>query len=403
MLAKLLSEAIPQKRNASYGGTSAFGTFFGGLTGTVSSINTDKALTLSALYNAVDIISNDIATLPKSVYKNVPNGKEKQSAHPVNYLIAKQPNQNQTAYSFHKVLVATALLRGNGVAIIVRNPHTGLPIAYQFVHPNDLQDIRMVQGELFYITKFGTYHSSEVLHLKGFTTNGYTGISVLKYAAKNLNAALTAEAFAETNFDSKGFGLGIIRSTKMLEDNGKRILSEGMENRLSRGGAYNIGVLDEGMEFQSIQVSAKEAELIDWKKITIEDIARWFNISTYKLKQTADHNYSTIEQASIDHLKDCLMPWIVQLEQEYTCKVFSETERRDHYIKFNTNAVLRADIKSKAEAHMRYRFGGIMSGDEIRELEDLNPTGLPHMIQPLQPVQVQQQSQIQTNNENANQ
>lgn len=394
MLAKLLSDSLTQRRNAN-NGASVFGGLFGGLSGSVSTINTEKALTLSALYNAVDVISNDIAALPKSVYRSDDKGKHKLPNHPVNYLISKQPNGNQTAFIFHKVLIATALLRGNGVAVIIRNVQTGLPEAYQFIHPNDLQDIRMVQGELYFITKFGTYHNSEVIHLKGFSTNGYTGVSVLKYAAKNLNAALTAEAFAETNFDSKGFGLGIIKTPKQLDNNGKRILSEGMENRLSRGGAFNVGVLDEGMDWQSIQVSAKEAELIDWKKITIEDIARWFNISTYKLKQTADHNYSTIEQASIDHLKDCLMPWIIQLEQEYSCKAFNATEKKDHYIKCNTNAVLRADLNAKGEFYSKMLFG-VMSGDEIRKLEDLNPTGLPHMKEPLQPVQVQQQSQIQT-------
>jgi HK97 family phage portal protein len=398
MLAKALSNTLITNRNAS-NGSSVFGGFFGGLSGSISSIQTDVALTLSPLYNAVDIISNDIAMLPKAVYKNTAQGKEKQPGHVINYLIAKQPNINQTAFSFTKVMVVAALLKGNAVAIIKSNDQTGVPESLVFVHPNDLQDIRMVQGELYYKTKMGTYHSSEVIHLKGFSTNGYTGISVLKHAAKNLNAALTAESFAETNFDSKGFGLGIIKTPKSLKSNGKRILSEGMEGRLSRGGAFNVGVLDEGMDFQSIQVSAKEAELIDWKKITIQDIARWFNISTYKLKQTSDHNYSTIEHASIDHLQDCLMPWIVQLEQEYTCKLFNNAERADHYVKANTNAVLRSDIKSRAEYLTKLKFAGIISGDEAREKEEYNATGLQHMVDPLQPVQEQQQSQIDKSNE----
>ena len=393
MLAKALSNTLVQKRSAS-NGSSVFGNLFGGLSGGASSIQVDQALTLSALYNAVDIISNDIAILPKSVYKNTDAGKEKQSKHSVNYLISKQSNVNQTAFSFHKVLIVTALLRGNGVAIIERNNQTGAAIGFKFVHPTDLQDIRMVQGELYFVTKYGTFHNSEVLHIKGFSTNGYTGISVLKHAAKNLNAALTAEAFAETNFDSKGFGLGIIKSDKTIAPNGKRVLSEAMEARLSRGGAFNVGVLDEGMDWQSIQVSAKEAELIDWKKVTIQDIARWFNIGTDKLKLTEDHNYSTIEQASITHLQDCLMPWIVQVEQEYSAKVFNGSEKINHYVKLNTNALLRADIKSRAEYYSKMVFGGIMAGDEIREKEDLNPTGLDHMKVPLQPVQIQQQSQI---------
>lgn len=398
MLAKALSNTLIQKRAAA-SSISYIGDSIVGLISSTSSIQIDSALGLSAVYNAVDSISNDIAVLPKSVYKSTSSGKEKQSDHKVTYLISKRPNQNQTAFTFFKALMTTALLRGNAVAIINRHQLSGEILSLIFVHPNDLYDIKMYENEMFYVTKFGTFSADQIIHIKGFSTNGYTGISVLNYAAKNLNAAIKAENFAETNFDSKGFGLGIIKTAKALNANAKKSISSAMEARLSKGGAYNVGVLDEGMEWEPITVSAKEAELIDWKKVTTQDVARWFNTSTYKLKLTEDHNYSTIEQASIDHLQDCLMPWIVQLEQELSVKLFNYNEKQDHYIKFNTNSVLRADIKSRAEYYTKMRFGGILSGDEIREKEDYNATGLPHMAVPLQPVQVQQQSQIQAENE----
>jgi HK97 family phage portal protein len=395
MLAKALSNTLFSTRNANT--SASFGSFFSGLSGTSSTIQTDAALTLSALYDGVNIISNDIAVIPKAVYKNTATGKEKQSTHPINYILSKQSNRNQTAFHFHKIMIVTAILRGNAVAIINRNKQSGQidrDNGFTFVHPSDLTDIRMVMGELYFITKFGTFHNSEVIHIKGFSTNGYTGISVLKHAAKNLNAAIKAESFAETNFDAKGFGLGIVKTPTKMTPNTKRIISESMESRLSRGGAFNIAVLDEGMDFSPISVSAKEAELIDWKKTTIQDIARWLNIGTDKLKQTEYHNYSTIEQASINHLQDCLIPWVVQLEQEYSCKVFNDIEKQDHYIKCNTNSVLRSDIQSRSEYYSKMRFGGILSGDEIREKEDYNATGLEYMTNPLQPVQIQQQSQI---------
>ena len=395
MLTTALKSVFQQRSHASSslmsGGLFSFGS------GASSTISTDNSLKLSALYNGVTIISNDIALLPKAIFHKEGDQKIKLTDHPITTAISKFASANMSSFWFHKVVVIAAILRGNGVAIINRNKQTGeidTTNPFTFVHPNHLIDIRMVDGQLWFFTKYGTYHNSEVIHIKGFSLNGYAGDSVLKYAATNLNAALTAEAFADKNFESKGFGLGIIKTDKQLKDTAKKALTEGMAERLSKGNQYNVGVLDEGMDFQPIQVSAKEAELIDWKKISIEDIARWLNIGPHKLKHLDKLNYSSIEQQSIDHVSDSIYPWVKQFENEYDIKLINTKDQSTDYTKFNINALLRADIKSRAQYYNQMRFAGILSGDEIRELEDMNPTGLEHMKDPLQPVQIQQQSQI---------
>lgn len=401
MLKQALSNALTHRAASSGTSTPSYLSdllSFGG--NTVSSIAQSKALSLSALYNGVTIISNDIAMLPKAIYTQNGDNKQKDANNPLYRVISKQPNQIQTSFWFHKIMIQTAILRGNAIAVIRRNNSTGKidpDNALVFIHPDHLHDIRKVDGQLWFFTKKGVFANHEVIHIKGFSTNGITGESVLKYAAKNLNAALTAEDFAQTNFDSKGFGLGVIKSDKKLDTSAKQILSTAMSKRLSAGGAYNIGVLDEGMEFAPIQVSAQEAQLIDWKKTSIEDIARWLNINPYKLKQTDKLNYSTIEQQSLDHLSDSIMPWTVQFEQEYDTKLFTESEQANRYAKFNVNALLRVDAKSRAEFYNKLIFSGVASGNEIRVLEDMNPLDIEHMKVPLQPVQLQQQSQINTN------
>ncbi len=377
------------------GGLFSFGT------GLSSSISTNQALKLSALYCGVNIISNDIAILPKAIYTKQGDKKTKLQNHPVTLALNKQASNNLSAFWFHKVMVLSAILRGNGVAIINRNQQTGeldVNNAFTFVHPDDLLDIRMVNDELYFITKKQAYHNSDVIHIKGFSLNGYSGVSVLKYAATNFNAALTADDFAAANFKSKGFGLGVIKTDKQLKDQAKVNLSDAMAARLSKGSEYNVGVLDEGMDFQPIQVSAKEAELINWKNTSIEDIARWINIGPHKLKQLDKLNYSSIEQQSIDHVSDSIHPWVKQFENEYDIKLITTKKQSTDYCKININALLRADITSRGAYYNQMRFAGILSGDEIRELEDMNPTGLPHMSEPLQPVQIQQQKQITQGN-----
>lgn len=403
MFAQSISDVLFQKRGATVVNYGTLANFLGfsGVSGSSAYINDEQALKLSALYCGVNIISNDIAVLPKTVFKIDSKGKHKDYNHPLHYVLSKMPNESMSSFHFHKIMVVTAILRGNAVAIINRDADGNLTNnALTFVHPNDLHDIKLIDGQLWFYTELGVYHNSEVFHIKGFGTNGYVGHSFLRYAASNLNAALTSEQFAEANFKSKGFGLGVIKSEKSLNDDAKKNLSTGMSNRLSAGGEYNIGVLDEGMDYESISVSAKEAELIDWKKISVEDIARWLNLSARKLKQNDKPTYGGVEQDSIDHQQDSILPYVTQFENEYNAKLFSRRESKSRFVKFNINALLRVDIRSRAEYYYKMRYGGIFSGDEIRELEDMNPTGLPHMTEPLQPVQIQQQDQIEKQNNN---
>lgn len=361
-----------------------FSLFGGGLSSSGKVVNYQAALSLSAVYNAVDQISNDIAKLPKGIFQKKDKDRYRVQNHPSDYLISKRPNVYMTQFSFHKTLMIYALLRGNGVALINRDSYTGEQIGFELVNPNDLLDIKKKDGQLFYYIKGKSPISSEdVIHIPGFSFNGITGVSVFKYAAKNLGAALAAEEFADENFKSKGLLAGIIKSPKAVESAGKVRLSDAMEARLSKGGTHNIGFLDEGMDFQSITANAQEASLIDWKKISIEDVARWFNIAPHKIKQLENATYSNIEQQSLEHGSDTIMPWAKRFEEEYDYKLFDTEERKTHYVKFNTNALIRTDIKTKGEYYGRAINFGWKTRNEVRALEEDN--AIDGLDQPLTP------------------
>ncbi|QLE02891.1 phage portal protein [Galbibacter sp. BG1] len=375
VLRALQSPLIAQKRNAQP--TSYLNEMFsfinGGLTTSGEVVNYKSALSLSAVYNAVDQISNDIAKLPKGIYRKEGDNRFRDLLHPCDYLISKRPNRFMTQFSFHKALMVHALLLGNGVAVIKRDEYTGVETALELVKPADLLDIKKVNGDLtYYIKGMKPLNSEDVMHIPGFSFNGIYGIGVFKYAANNMGAALAAERFADDNFKSKGLLAGIIKSKNGIKKEAKEALSNAMEARLSKGGTHNIGFLDEDMDFMSITANAQEASLIDWKKISIEDVARWFNIAPHKIKQLENATYSNIEQQSLEHGSDTIMPWAKRIEEEYDYKLFTEEERATHYTKINTNALIRTDIKTKGEYYSRAVNFGWKTRNEVRHLEEDN-------------------------------
>jgi len=383
------------------GSGSAGFSFFEGLTRSGVKVTDKTALALSAVYNAVDQISNDIAKLPKGVFHiDEDENRRRERSHPVDYLISKRANKTTTQFNFHKTMMVSALLKGNAVAIILRNRSTGFQTGFELVKPEDLLSIYRKGGEMFYKIRDREVLSSEdIIHIPGFSFNGISGVSVFRYAAQNLGAAISAETFADENFKSKGLLAGIIKSDKVgIEPGAKSKIANAMEARLSKGGSHNIGFLDEGMDFQPITSSASEASLIDWKKISIEDVARWFNIAPHKIKHLDKATYSNIEQQSLEHGSDSIAPWVKRFEEEYDAKLFREDERSNYYVRFNTNALVRTDIKTKSEYYSRAINFGWHTRNEVRALEDYNP--IEGLDTPLTPANTLTLEQIEKKSEN---
>ena len=379
--------------------SNGFGNFFGfssfsNSKTAIAPVTQNSSLTLSAFYNGIEILTNDIALPTKSVYKKDGDNRQSLSNHPVNYLIAKRPNQYMTSFMFHKMMGQFAILKGNAYALIERNKHTAKPIAYQLI----TQPVKVVihNAKLFYTVKYKdksvTYPSDDILHIPGFSYNGITGISVIQHAARSLGVALAAQDYSSEYYNSKGLGSGFIKSDNSLDSPAKERLSKGFSDILSANNLWSVPVLDEGMSFHPIQITAAEAQFLLTSKHGVSEVARWLNIPPHKLKLISDSNHSITEIGEIIHNQDSVLPWVTKFEQEYNAKLFTEKEKSDHFVKFNMNILMRADIKSQAEYFSKMIFNGVMTRNEVRALLDLN--GLDGLSQPLTPVNAQLMEQI---------
>ena len=87
------------------------------------------------------------------------------------------------------------------------------------------------------------------------------------------------------------------------------------------------------------------------------------------LERSTNNN---IEQQSIEFVTYTLMPYLVNIEQEFNRKIFSPNEQKNSYVKFMVSGLLRADVDSRGDYYRRLFEIGVLSANEIREFEDLN-------------------------------
>ena len=190
-------------------------------------VNAKSALTLSAFYNAVDIITNDYANLPQHVFQKTKEGRIKIGEHPVQHLIGTAPNQYMTPFMFDKVLLLNAILKGNGYALIERNPYTAAPIALQLIDQDKTPVTVIINKEKLYYKVAGKMIPAEnMYHIPGFSLNGITGIGVVAFAAHSLGVNLSSQEFAGDYYNSKGIGTAIITSSKSMQPEVKKAYGE---------------------------------------------------------------------------------------------------------------------------------------------------------------------------------
>lgn len=344
-----------------------------------------SALTLSAFYNAVDQISNDIAKLPKSVFKKDGDSRERYADHPLNYLIATEPSSLMTAFDFWKAIVVQVILKGNCYVRIYRN---GFGIEEKLIIQDSYNvDVRHIDDELFYMIKGEVFLSSEILHFKAFSIDGIMGISVIKWAAYNLGVNLDAQKYASSIYNDRGIGYGVIQSEKKVDNDAKKLISEGFTKKMAEKNKFKVPVLDEGLQYKAISVTPEEAQFLETNKYSVTEIARWLNIAPHKLKDLTNANYSNIQAQSIEHVQDSLLPWTTRIEQELNRKVFARESAESLYVKFNEKVLLRGDLEARQKFYSAMVYAGIMTRNEVRALEDLNP--LEGLDEPLTPVNME--------------
>ena len=369
---------------------------FGGVTtkkGVPVTANT--ALTLSAFYNGIEIITNDYAKLPKSVYQKTDAGRFKKSAHPVNYLISKRPNSFMTAFMFDKMMLQYAVLKGNAYAQIIRG-NTGTPVSLKLID-QDQHPVEVVEynAKLFYKVDSNIIAAEDMLHIPGFSFNGITGVSVITHAANSLGVNLSSKEFATDYYNEKGIGTGVVTSSTKMDNDAKLRLGEALANAFSTKNNWQIPIIDEASKFQHIKISPQESMFLATNKDALGEIARFLNIPLHKLKSLDNVNNSITENLEIQHAQDSILPWVRKFEQEYDIKLFTNREiKANYYTKVNINALLRADTKTKTEYLTKGIFSGWLTRNEARALEEMNP--LDGLDEPLTPVNTQTQEQIQS-------
>lgn len=338
---------------------------------------------ISTVSACVQVIASAVACLPANVYRSVERGRELDPRHPVSRLVVRGWS-NQTSWADGmEFIVASALLRGNGLAEIVRD-RSGkvtslIPIPWQNVSVTRLSSGRLVYDVTDAVDAFGSSGRSrrlldgEVLHIRDRTDDGIVGRSRLSRAAGTLDGAHAVQEYSNATFRNGVRPSLLVQAAHMISPEQFENLKRRFQVMFSRERAGLPLILDQGLEAKPLSMSLEDAELLAQRRFTTEELARIFQVPP-PLVGIWDHSsFTNSETAGRWFAQYTLAPWITKIETEFRRQVFSDASADTHGLEIDLSAFLRGDPAARWKAWDTAIRNGILTPNEIREVEGWNP------------------------------
>ena len=324
------------------------------------------------IFSAVSRISNALSAMPVNLYKGT--NAQKTS---LNDLVNAVPNPNMTACQFFKTMEACRCTYGNAYALKIVNARMQTE-RLDVIDPSRVTpvmdtasrelwyQIQPEMGEAYYI------HNYYVLHIPFISTNGYSGINPVDVLFDTLAYSGAIKKFSVDQLD-KGVNASIVLEAPagLGQEQKESMINDMLDTYKETGG--DIVLLESGVTAKTLNLSPVDSKLFEVEKITRGKVAMVYNLPPHLLGDYSDTSFSTLEQQMLEFSTLTLLPIVTAYEQEMNKKLLTRAQRnRGYFFKFNMDALLRADAKTKAEVRQKGVRGGWLMINEIRA-EDGRP------------------------------
>lgn len=329
------------------------------------SVNERTALTHSAVWNAVQILTFTKAYLSIDIFEEVDGNRVKRPTLPAHRLLNHRAERNVTSFTHNQSGFAQALLWGNYLADIERD-NRGAPTTLRLLDVSKYSPETEAGSPVIVNRETGKVRNmANTLHVPGMGYAGFWGLSVIGYAKNSIGLGLATERFGN-KFFSNGTNLSsyIEFPGKFKDDDQKKEFArKWKENYGGLDRSSGTAVLDQGMKLHQLGIPPEDAQFLQTRKFTIEDVARWYNLPVHMLKELARSTNNNIEHQGIEFVQYSLNPWLKKFEQEYESKLLTEEQLRSgrFKIRHNVNSLLRGDIKSQGEFIDKMISNGVYS------------------------------------------
>lgn len=353
-------------------------------------ISPETAMAISTVYACISKISQTVAALDRNVYRHTDDSRELAPAHPAARVLSGMSDHLTTSFNFWEAITADSLMYGCGYGLVTRNGN-GQAIALSHIPFHQVTEQKEVGKDPIYlyseIDEHGRKSKARTRRLNVddlIILPAFRGVSPIALHRETLGLAKAAEDFGASFFGSGGHLSGVLTVDSGLTDEQFQTLSQNWQAKYhGNNGAHATAILEHGIQYERIGIPPDQAQFIETRKVSAQEIARIFNVPAALIGLETNVTYSNVEQQSIFFATYTIAPLVKRIEAELNEKLFTRGERLSFKIDFDMGSLLRADAAARSEYFVKMLSHGVMSVNEVRKIEGLNPIkeGDQHVVQ----------------------
>ncbi len=293
-------------------------------------VSASTALTLSAVYRAVSLVSGSIASLTLQTIEQDPAGP----STPVPSFLDSPGGDRFTMYEWSELVMVSLVLKGE---IFLQHVYNGAgAIAWlNPVLPEQVSvywDDKRPGGKRFEVTipaadgreaRVITLDPSSMTQIMGLTLDGRRGISPIGAARLSLGTGLAGDKAANRQFSNGAMIAGLVTpdGDEDLEEGEALEVKKTINQKvLAPQNAGDIPVINRRLKFQPWQMSATDAQFIESRTFSVDEVGRWFGVPPHLLGLTEKSTSwgQGIAEQNRGLARYTLRPWTSRIEQRLT-------------------------------------------------------------------------------------
>lgn len=343
------------------------------------SVDQETAMKYSAVSSCIRVRGETFASVPVMLYKKIEDGREAVTTETIYDVLHYQPNDEMAPFGFKETMMANFDMNGNTICERLVNRNGELVGLYPY---NNVKiDRDPTTKKLIYVVNEGNpseqkiLKRDQVLHVPNLSFDGVFGLSPIGYAAQSIALGLSYESFGVHFYKNSMNPSGALEYESELGEKAFERLKGDLKK--NHQGLANTGaplILEGGGKWKQITINPIDAQLIESKYFSIEDICRIYRVPQHLVNKLDHATFDNIEYQSLEFVMYTMLPIFKRFEDNINMQLLTPEQRKKGlYIEFKIDGLLRGDAKSRAEAYAIGRQWGWLSVNDIRKLENMPP------------------------------
>jgi HK97 family phage portal protein len=351
--------------------------------------NTKSPELASIIYTCIAIKTNNISRLPLGLWQDTGNEKVKLVNHEFYPTLRYNPQNYYSVDNWLKIIITHLNLCGNAFAYINHRKRT-----LDIIHPDLIKDIKIKGDTLWYYLENGSVIKfDEILHFKGISKDGITGLNPIASLRTELNlnhkSAKTLDSLYSKNVYSQKY-IQLQQGVTTKNDNIKNMADSFKDDYAGAEQAGEVIVVPPLFELKELKMSVDDIKFLETNRYTRNAIAALYGIPEFMV---SEQMYAgNFENQSLI-LKNTLASDINIIQSELNNKLLTYQERnRGCIIEFDVHGLVETDLMTKVNALKILKDAGVATPNECRKAlnmpviddENMNKTYMQLQYVPIQ-------------------